>query len=508
VALRCDPGPPAVRPWSVTLRGMAPPGARRRATATVVALLILLAMLVGLAGAGSARADSGPWGSSAGLPAAQLAAASDVAGPRRVEVLALRRGLLDPPVVRQVEEILALAAAEGSELVVLQLSAPGAVSVDALALAEAIAISPVPVAVLAGPIATGADLSGGAALVWLAAGVRALTPDAGVGPIEPVDLAALDAAALDDATLARLARLTRGQAGPTPGASGPDATATATLTAMRTSRLDADTLAAAGLSTTTSGLEPLLVELDGRTVATGTGDVTLRLRADELSVRFHSLGLVRRVLHAATTGPFVYLLLVFGLGLLLFEVFQPGFGVAGLAGVITLAVGVFGLTVLPVVWWAVALVVLGLVLYAIDTSIAGFGAVTLAATTTFALGSWRFYGADALALDPWLVAATTLTALVFFVLVMTTVLRAQAGPEGVVVEDLVGRLGTVRSVLNPEGHVWVDGALWRARWTGEERRAKVGTPVRVHGVDGPLVLVGPFDPSGAAGEDPERPEGA
>jgi membrane-bound serine protease (ClpP class) len=324
---------------------------------------------------------------------------------------------------------------------------------------------------------------------------RVLWPDAGVGPIEPVDLAALDAAALDDATLARLAR---GQAGTTPGASGPEATATATLTAMRTSRLDADTLAAAGLSTTTSGLEPLLVELDGRTVATGTGDVTLRLRADELSVRFHTLGLVRRVLHAATTGPFVYLLLVFGLGLLLFEVFQPGFGVAGLAGVITAGVGIAGAFVLPVRWWAVALVVLGLLLYALDTAIAGFGPVTLAATGAFAAGSWWFYAAPVLQLEWWLVALATVSALVFFVFVLTVVLRAQAGPEGTVVDELVGRPGVVRSTLNPEGHVFIDGALWRARWI-DDGRAGVGSPVVVTAVDGPVVLVQAFDPAKVGG---------
>jgi hypothetical protein len=59
-------------------------------------------------------------------------------------------------------------------------------------------------------------------------------------------------------------------------------------------------------------------------VVTAAGEVELRLRPDELQVRFHSLGLLRRMLHAAATAPFVYLLLVVGLGMLLFEVFQPG----------------------------------------------------------------------------------------------------------------------------------------------------------------------------------------
>jgi membrane-bound serine protease (ClpP class) len=151
-----------------------------------------------------------------------------------------------------------------------------------------------------------------------------------------------------------------------------------------------------------------------------------------------------------------------------------------------------------VTWWAVALVVLGLVLYAVDTAIAGFGPVTLAATVAFVAGSVWFYDADALALNGWLIASTTATVAVFFVFVMTSLLRAQAGPEGVAVDDLVGRPGIVRSVLNPEGHVYIDGALWRARWTGDARRAKVGTPVRVHAVDGAVLLVEPFDPDASA----------
>ncbi|MFW5933952.1 MAG: NfeD family protein, partial [Actinomycetota bacterium] len=325
------------------------------------------------------------------------------------------------------------------------------------------------------------------------ADVRAIADDAEIGPIEPADLADLDGGL---PTAERTAELV-GEAGGDPrlGERLLDE-------AVSASELLEGEVASAGAPS----IEPLLVELDGVTVATGDGEQQLRLRSDEIDVRFHSLGLVRRVLHAATTAPFIYLLLVVGLGLLLFEVFQPGFGVAGLAGVVTVAIGAFGLTVLPVTWWAVGLVVLGLILYAVDTAIAGFGPVTAAATAAFAVGSWRFYAADALALNAWLIAATTLTALVFFVFIMTSLLRAQAGPEGIAVTDLVGRPGIVRSVLNPEGHVYIDGALWRARWTGDSRRAKVGTPVRVHDVDGPVVLVEPYDPAGpVAGDSQEQP---
>ena len=389
--------------------------------------------------------------------------------------------------------MLDLAAREGSELVVLQLDLAGGVRVDAADLVARIAASPVPVVVFVAPIATAPRAAGAAGALFAAAHVRAVAPDATVGPLDPLDLRPGAAVPADPIALATATPRPGGGIGAAPAAAGGTTDdAAAVLARIAAGEVTADELVAAGLARTATGVEPLLVELDGVTVVTADGERTLRLRPDEVAVRFHSLGLWRRLLHAATAAPFVYLLLVVGLALLLFEVFQPGFGVAGLAGVITAVVGVAGAFVLPVRWWAVALVVLGLLLYAIDTAVAGFGPVTLAATAAFAAGSWWFYAAPVLALPGWLVALTTLSALIFFVLVMTVVLRAQAGPEGTDLADLVGRPGVVRSVLNPEGHVYIDGALWRARWV-DEGRAGVGTPVTVRAVDGPVVLVGAFD---------------
>ncbi len=459
---------------------------RRLCSLAVVALLVL-----GMTAALSVTLE--------GPALAQGGDASGAQGPAEaaevetsVEVLPFD-GFVDPPVTAQIRDVLAQAEDEGADLVILQLDSGGGVSTDVEELVALIDESSVPVATHVGPLGTRPTASGAAGLLWLAGDARAASADATVGPIDPADFA-VGESEVD-------ARLTRELV----ERAGGDADLADRLL---DGEVEVEELEAAGVLTLQAqGLEPLLVDLDGHTVTTAAGEQELTLAAGAMEVRFHSLGLIRRMLHAATTAPFIYLLLVVGLGMLLFEAFQPGFGVAGLAGVVTVAIGAFGLWVLPVVWWGVALVVLGLLLYAIDTAIAGFGPVTIAATAAFVVGSLNFYAAEALALPVWLVVAATLTALIFFVLVMTTVLRAQAGPEGVAVDDLVGRLGTVRSVLNPEGHVYIDGALWRARWTGDARRAKVGTPVRVHGVDGPVVLVEAFDPdaarAGGAGADQE-----
>lgn len=467
------------------------PSLRWPRVATALALLVAAAMAA-LAGPAAATAAGD---TAAGAPASDAAmadAAQDTADTTGVTVDILPvDGYLDPPTADAIRTVLSDAAARGSGLVVLQLDHRGVVSVDTAALADEIAASTVPVVVFARPGGAAPALAGGALELLAAADVRAASPDALLGPLAPLDVADPVTPEAEEAALERLAA--RWPAGASLFDDDPGGV-----------QLYADEPAATeALDVLAHELEPLLVELDGRQVLGPDGQTSeLRLRSNEVNVRFHSLGLLGRLLHAATTPAFIYLLVVVGLAMLLFEVFQPGFGVAGVAGLVTLAIGVFGLTVLPVTWWGVALVVLGLLLYALDVAIAGFGPVTAGATVSFAAGSYWFYDSDVIAVDPWLVAATTLAALVFFVGVMTVVLRAQAGPDDVAIEQLVGRPGIVRSVLNPEGHVYINGALWRARWTGEGRRRKVGKPVRVHGVDGAVLLVEAFDPDadGAASE--------
>jgi membrane-bound serine protease (ClpP class) len=63
----------------------------------------------------------------------------------------------------------------------------------------------------------------------------------------------------------------------------------------------------------------------------------------------------------------------------------------------------------------------------------------------------------------------------------------RSGPEG-----LSGRLGVVRSWHEPDGQVYVDGALWRARHSwgpGEEDALHAGDSVVVERVAGLTLCV-------------------
>jgi len=53
---------------------------------------------------------------------------------------------------------------------------------------------------------------------------------------------------------------------------------------------------------------------------------------------------------------------------------------------------------------------------------------------------------------------------------------------------LVGEGGQVRSMLNPEGFVSIEGEIWRAR-SKDGSRVRAGEAVVVDGVDGAVLIV-------------------
>jgi len=58
-------------------------------------------------------------------------------------------------------------------------------------------------------------------------------------------------------------------------------------------------------------------------------------------------------------------------------------------------------------------------------------------------------------------------------------------------EELVGEVGQVREPLDPEGQIFIAGALWRARVAAPESSIDLGTRVRVESVEGLTLVVQP-----------------
>jgi membrane-bound serine protease (ClpP class) len=128
-----------------------------------------------------------------------------------------------------------------------------------------------------------------------------------------------------------------------------------------------------------------------------------------------------------------------------------------------------------------------------------------------ALGALGLIGGGVLALDsnsdaadvvgPALIALGVLS-LVAFYFITRKVMEAHEEPARTGSEELVGALAEARTALDPNGQVWIEGALWRAQLAAGEGRVELGDRVKVNAVEGLTLIVRPEAP--AAGDTTEE----
>jgi len=121
-----------------------------------------------------------------------------------------------------------------------------------------------------------------------------------------------------------------------------------------------------------------------------------------------------------------------------------------------------------------------------------------------ALGALGLIAGGVLALDsnsnaadyvgPALIALGVLSLIAFY-FITRKVIEAHEVPARTGSEELVGALAEARSTLEPDGQVWIEGALWRARLAGGNGRVSLGDRVRVEAVEGLTLVVRPEPPS-------------
>lgn len=421
-----------------------------------------------------------------GLGAAALAigpvhsAASQ--GDHVVEVVELE-GVIDPTSADYLSARIEEAERSGAAAVVLQLNTPGGLSVSTDRMVEAILRSPVPVVVWVGP--PGAQAASAGVFLVYASHVAAMAPATNLGAAHPVDLGGnLSGAQEEKAVSNAVAKLTslaeeRGR----------------DVEFARSAVVDSESLTATEardrgvVEVLADSLQALLAEVDGMSVETAAGERTLETSGEEVTIRFHEPGLLARVLHFLTDPTVAYLLLVLGFWAIVFELSQPGLGVAGVFGAVALILAFYALAILPVNLAGLLLLLLGLVLFTIDVFTAGLGVFTIGGAVALLAGSLLVFSgvAPAIELPPWLVIAVTVASVLFFGFAMTVAMRARRRQAITGQEGLIGLVGESRADLAPEGQVWVKGALWKARAVNGPIPA--GRKVRVRRVDGLLLLV-------------------
>lgn len=192
-----------------------------------------------------------------------------------------------------------------------------------------------------------------------------------------------------------------------------------------------------------------------------------------------------------TDPTLAYLLVSLGAIGLFLELAVPGASVPGVAGTVALALGLVGLARLSADWTGLLLMGVGIGLMAADVFLPSLGLLTIGGLASFIIGSSRLF-ADAPPgerVEPVLTWTIAGCLAAIFLVVGGAALRGLRRRPATGRGSLVGTAGVVRRALDPEGMVFLDGALWSARSVAGPLPA--GTTVTVRAVDGLTLDVDP-----------------
>ena len=176
------------------------------------------------------------------------------------------------------------------------------------------------------------------------------------------------------------------------------------------------------------------------------------------------------------------LLVIVGALLIYLEFNTPGTIVPGALGTLMVLLGIFGLNLLPIRYTAVMLLIAALVLLVLEAKFGGHGALAIAGIACLTLGVLTLVAAPVpeLAVNPWVAIGVSAGFGSITVFLVRIAVRARRGKQVLGLDALIGRPASAMEPLAPEGHVMVEGEIWRAIANAP---VPAGTALRVTGRD-------------------------
>jgi membrane-bound serine protease (ClpP class) len=189
-------------------------------------------------------------------------------------------------------------------------------------------------------------------------------------------------------------------------------------------------------------------------------------------------------LRLALANPTVaFVLLVLGALSLCLEFAAPGTTLFAGVGIVLLVAAGLGLLALPLNWWAALLLALALALIVAEFVAYTHGALAVTGLALLTVGALNLIDAEqapGVLIAVWVVVLVGLALATLVALGIWLAVRSRDQPAATGQAAMVGKLAEVRQRLDPDGMVFVEGALWQA--ISEDGSVEIGDWVRVTAV--------------------------
>ena len=386
-------------------------------------------------------------------------------------------GAITPVTSRLLTAAINRAQAEHDQALVVKLNTPGGLESSMRSMVQSILKAEIPVIVYVAP--KGARAASAGVFITIAAHVAAMAPATNIGAAHPVAVGGGDTGKEmgkkienDAAAFARSLAAERGH--------NVEWAEKAVRASVSATEREAVKLKVVDL--VADSVPDLLAKIDGRTVKTASGNVTLATK--DAPVKLIEVGFRDRFLALITDPNIAYILMMVVMLGIFFELQNPGVTLPGVIGGISLILAFFAFQSLPINWAGVLLILFGVGLLIAEIKIASHGVLTAGGVVAMILGSFMLYEAPEVGFRvAWTVILPTVGATAGLVIwAVSAGVRAMMRKPVTGSSGMIGRLAVARSALGPEGQVQLDGEIWRAVSDGGAIAA--GEQVRVMAVDG------------------------
>jgi membrane-bound serine protease (ClpP class) len=393
-------------------------------------------------------------------------------------------GSINPAVDDFIRESIGRAKSNGARALVIQLDTPGGLLSSTRTIVKEILGAPVPVIVYVAPSGAGAGSAG--VFITMSAHIAAMAPGTNIGAAHPVasggqEVKGVMGEKIENFTASFSETIARQR--------GRNAEWAIQAVRKSVSITEKEALKLNVIDIVAKDMNDLLKQADGRKVDLDGRQETLALKDAEV-IR-HEMNLKQRVINTIADPNIAYLLLMAGILGLYMEFSHPGVIFPGVAGAVCLILALISLQVLPFNYAGLFLIFLGVTLLIGEAFVPSFGVLGIGGVISLALGSFLLFDTQNsdLGVDRSIVFTAVATLASFVFAISYLVYRSQKSKPTLGLEGLLGQIGEVKARLNPAGKVFVHGEYWNAEADAE---VDVGEKVEVIGYQGMSLKVRPL----------------
>ncbi len=403
-------------------------------------------------------------------------------GPSRPTVhMIVVDGGINPAVDDFIRESIGRAHTAGAKALIIQLDTPGGLLTSTRSIVKDILGAPVAVIVYVAPSGSGAGSAG--VFITMAAHVAAMAPGTNIGAAHPVagggqEVKGVMGEKIENFTASFSEAIAQKR--------GRNAEWAIQAVRRSVSITEKEALAKNVIDVVARDIDDLLKQSDGKKVELDGKEVALSVK--DAQVERFEMGLKQKIINILADPNIAYLLLMAGILGLYMEFAHPGVVFPGVAGAIALLLALTSFQILPINYAGLLLMLLGIALLVGEAFVPSFGVLGIGGAISLALGSLLLFDTETsdLAVDRAIVFTAVATLTAFMFLVAYLVFKSQRRKPTLGLEGLIGEIGAVRVKLSPVGKIFVHGEYWSAEGDGE---VAVGEKVKVVGFDGMCLKV-------------------